>query len=71
MALLVWQDRLRDNRESLKYTQEFTFGGCLKYTVYQIPLILNIQPTNRFKHLFSSDRISIKMGPGHFFFFFY
>lgn len=27
MVLLVWQDRLRDNRESLKYTQGFTFVG--------------------------------------------
>jgi hypothetical protein len=27
MALLVWQDRLRDNRENQKYTQGFTFGG--------------------------------------------
>jgi hypothetical protein len=39
MALLVWQDRLRDNREDLKYTQGFTFGGCLKYMVQHIPLI--------------------------------
>lgn len=27
MVLIVWQDRLRDNRESLKYTQGFTFVG--------------------------------------------
>jgi hypothetical protein len=40
MALLVWQDRLRDNRENLKFTQGFAFGGvCLKYMVQHIPLI--------------------------------
>lgn len=27
MVLIVWQDRLRDNRKSLKYTQGFTFVG--------------------------------------------
>ncbi len=30
MALHVWQDRLRDNRESLKYTLGFTLGGVSK-----------------------------------------
>jgi hypothetical protein len=30
MALLVWQDRLRDDRKSLKYTQGFTLGGVVK-----------------------------------------
>jgi len=59
MALLVWQDRLRDYRKNLKFTQGFAYGGCLKYMVQRIPLAFNIQPTNMFKHLISSDRISI------------
>jgi hypothetical protein len=49
MALLVGQDGLRDNRESLKYTQGFTLGGCLKHMIQEIILAFNIQPTNLLK----------------------
>ena len=62
MALLVWQDRLRDNRENLKYTQGFTLEGVSK--TYDTRDSFSFQHTTDklVEASFFPDRVNIKKG---------